>query len=237
MTWTSALTSWPALSSDARLIAYVSDGGQDGTTPQIWIQQIGGAALRLTNGEREYSHLSFSPDDTRIIFTASDDAGPNVYEVPTLGGEPRLLQRGASCGRMSPDGRWLACVPHDAVGIRVAARGGAGFRTVAAELVDVACATWLPDSRSVLVHARPDPALEPDWWIVPMDGGSPINTGVGPAVPRGRNVHACPPGRRGWTTRWCSRRLERAGCLSLPTANRAVHVPARRCAGAADGRQ
>jgi hypothetical protein len=39
---------WPALSSDARLIAYVSDAGQDGTTPQIWIQQMGGAALRLT---------------------------------------------------------------------------------------------------------------------------------------------------------------------------------------------
>src|SRR5688572_28018490 len=65
VTWTAALTSWPALSSDARLIAYVSDGGQDGTTPQIWIQQMGGAALRLTSGERQYSHLSFSPEDTR----------------------------------------------------------------------------------------------------------------------------------------------------------------------------
>src|SRR4029077_4218715 len=38
--------------------------------------------------------------------------------------------------------------------------------------------TWLPDSRAVLVHARPDPAIEPDWWIVPIDGGSPTNTGV-----------------------------------------------------------
>ena len=178
VTWTTALTNWPALSSDARLIAYVSDAGQDGMTPQIWIQQIGGAALRLTNGDREYSHLSFSPDDTRIIFTVSDESGPNVYEVPTLGGEPRLLQRGASRGRISPDGRWLGCVPHDAVGIRVAARGGAGFRTVAPEMVDVACATWLPDSRSVIIHARPDPALEADWWIVPMDGGSSTNTGV-----------------------------------------------------------
>jgi len=178
VTFTTALTSWPALSSDARLIAYVSDAGQDGTTPQIWIQQIGGAALRLTNGEREYSHLSFSPDDTRIIFTASDAAGPNVYEVTTLGGEPRLLQTAASRGSISPDGRWLACVPHDAVGIRVAARGGAGVRTVAPGMVDVSCATWLPDSRSVIVHARPDPALEADWWIVPMDGGPSTNTGV-----------------------------------------------------------
>jgi Tol biopolymer transport system component len=178
LTRTSSMTSWPALSSDARLIAYVSDGGQDGTTPQIWIQQIGGAALRLTNGEREYSRLSFSPDDTRIVFTATDHASQHVYEVATLGGEPRLLQRDASCGQISPDGRWLACVPRNAIGIRVAARDGVGFRTVAPELVDVACATWLPDSRAVVVHARPGPVLEPDWWIVPVDGGSPTNTGV-----------------------------------------------------------
>ena len=178
VTWTTALTNWPALSSDARLIAYVSDAGQDGTTPQIWSQQIGGAALRLTNDERQYSHLAFSPDNTRILFTVTDDAGPNVYEIPTLGGEPRLLQRGASRGCMSPDGLWFASVPHDAVGIRIAARGGAGFRTLASEMVDVACMTWSPDSRSVLVHARRGPDLEPDWWIVPTNGASPTNTGV-----------------------------------------------------------
>jgi Tol biopolymer transport system component len=178
VTHTSSMTSWPTLSSDARLIAYVSDNGQDGTTPQIWIQQIGGAALRLTNGEREYSRLSFSPDDTRILFTATDDAGQHVYEVPTLGGEPRLLQRDASCGQVSPNGRWLACVPRNAIGIRVAARDGIGFRTVAPELVDVACATWAPDSGAVLVHARRGAVVEPDWWIVPVDGRSPTNIGL-----------------------------------------------------------
>jgi Tol biopolymer transport system component len=178
VTSTTALTTWPALSSDARLIAYVSDAGQDGTTPQIWIQQIGGSALRLTNGEYEYSHLSFSPEDTRVVFTASDDSGSNVCEVPTLGGEPRVVQRSASHGRISPDGLWFACVPQEAVGIRIAARGDAGFRTVASSMVNVACMTWAPDSRSVLVHARTDPALEPDWWVVPIGGVSPTNTGI-----------------------------------------------------------
>src|SRR4051812_2578144 len=178
VTWTTALTNWPALSSDARLIAYVSDAGQDGTTPQIWVQQIGGSALRLTSGEREYSHLSFSPDATRILFTATEHSGPNVYEVPTLGGEPRLLQRAATRGQVSPDGLWLAWVPHDGAGLRIAARGGAGFRSLAPGIVDVACATWLPNSRSMLVHARADPALEPDWWVVPIDGGAPTNTSV-----------------------------------------------------------
>src|ERR1043165_6676804 len=177
-TVTSAMTAWPALSSDARLIAFVSDGGVDGTTPQIWVQQIGGAALRLTTGEREYSHLSFSSDDTRIIFTPADHDGQHVYEIRTLGGELRLLQRGARCGPLSPDGRWLACVPRDGVAVRVAARGGVGFRTIGADLVDVSCITWTADSRSVIVHVRSGPTAEPDWWIVPIDGNPLVNTNV-----------------------------------------------------------
>jgi Tol biopolymer transport system component len=177
-TLTSAMTAWPALSSDGGLIGFVSDGGADGTTPQIWVQQVGGAALRLTSGERQYSHLSFSPDSTRIIFTAADSVGQHVYEIPTLGGEPRLLQRDTRFGEVSPDGRWVACVPRDGKAIRIAARGGAGFRTLAPELVDVSCLAWTSDSRSVIVHARSDPAAEPDWWIAPVDGGPPVHTGV-----------------------------------------------------------
>jgi WD40 repeat protein len=194
------MTTYPALSSDAHLIAYVSDGGQDGTTPQIWIQQIGGAALRLTTGEREYSHLSFSPENTQIIFTASDDTGPGVYEVPALGGEPRLLHRDASCGRVSPDGQWLACVPRDGVGRSRGARGGAGFRTIASHMVDVGWLDWSSDSRSVIVHARPDPAFEADWWIVPADGGTPIRTGVAQQF-QARSLFACPSAQPGSRTR------------------------------------
>jgi excisionase family DNA binding protein len=178
VTLTSGMTAWPALSSDARLIGFVSDGGIDGTTPQIWIQQMGGGALRLTTRELQYSHLSFSPDDTRILFTGTDETGAHVYEMPTLGGEPRLLQRDAKFGAVSPDNRWIACVPRDGVAIRVAARGGAGFRTIAAELVDVSCLTWTPDSHSVIVHARSGPTTEPDWWIVPVDGAPVTNTGL-----------------------------------------------------------
>ena len=177
-TLTSAMTAWPALSSDARLIAFVSDGGLDGTPPQIWVQQIGGSGLRLTSGEREYSYLSFSPDDTRIVFTAADGAGQQIYEIPPLGGEPRLLQRDAKCGEVSPDGKWLACISRDGAAIRIAARGGAGYRRIAAELVDVSCLTWTDENRSVVVHARSGPTVEPDWWIVPIDGSAPVNTGV-----------------------------------------------------------
>ena len=236
LTWTTALTSWPALSSDAHLIAYVSDAGQDGATPQIWIQQIGGAALRLTNGEREYSHLSFSPDNTRILFTSTDDSGPSVYEVPALGGEPRVLQRGASRGRISPDGLWLACVPHNAPGLRIAARGGAGFRTVGSELVDVACSTWLPDSGSVVVHARPDPSFEADWYIVPMDGGARSTPGwfSGSAKP---DMFTVPTG-----VAWVDDSLvfSAAGAQGVNLYRQRLVASTFQpvgCAGAADGRQ
>jgi Tol biopolymer transport system component len=177
-TRTSAMTSWPALSSDARLIAYVSDGGQDGTTPQVWVQQRGGAALRLTHGEFHYSNVSFAPGDTHVMFTAANETGSNIYEIPTLGGEPRLVQRGVRIACASPDGQWVASIPKEGVGLRIAARGGAGFRTVAPDLVDIACLAWSPDSRCVIVHAHPSPAHEVDWWVVPIDGGPPTNTGM-----------------------------------------------------------
>jgi Tol biopolymer transport system component len=194
VTRTSAMTSWPALSSDARLIAYVSDDGQDGATPQIWVQQIGGAAMRLTNEEREYSHLAFSPDNTRILFTVVDESGPKVCELPTLGGEPRVLQPGASRGQVSPDGRCLVCIPRAGAGVRVVVRNGVGVRTVAPELVDVACTTWSPDSRCVIVHARAHPAIEPDWWVVPIEHGPPVDTGLVSRLFREAGLFTIPTG-------------------------------------------
>jgi hypothetical protein len=95
VTATSGVTLSPSLSSDARLITFVSDSGQDGVAPQIWLQQIGGGAVRLTANQRECIDPSFSADDTRVIFTARRDTTLNVYEIPALGGQPRLVRRAA----------------------------------------------------------------------------------------------------------------------------------------------
>jgi len=138
LTWISAATFWPALSSDGRLLAYVSDGGRDGTSPQIWLQQIGGSPVCLTSGTRERSFLSFSADDTRLVFTATDDSGQNVYTMPTLGGEPKLLKRAARAGRPSPDGKWLAYLALDEPsGVRIAALDGTTDRPIAEDDADV----------------------------------------------------------------------------------------------------
>jgi Tol biopolymer transport system component len=179
ITWMSAATFWPAFSSDARLLAYVSDGGRDGALPQIWLHQVGGSATCLTTGAADRSHLAFSADDTRIIFTAADEDGSNVYSMPTLGGEPRLVKRGARAARPSPDGKWLAYIAvDDASGVRVAALDGSTDRQLAANLIDIAFAAWSPDSRCLLVQAHPEPAIEADYWLVPLDGGPARATGI-----------------------------------------------------------
>jgi len=179
VTWTSVATFWPAISSDGRMLAYVSDGGEDGATPQIWLQQIGGAAMRLTSDRRDYQDLSFSGGDTRLVFTAKDDTGQHVVEMPTLGGEPRVLKRSARTGFVSPDGNWLAYIALDPPGqLRFASLHGAGDRPAAAELVDVSSVTWSPDGKHVVVRAHPDPTMEPDYWVVALDSGAVTNTGV-----------------------------------------------------------
>ena len=179
ITWKSAATFWPALSSDGRLVAFVSDGGRDGALQQIWLQQIGGSAVCLTSGAGERSHLSFTAGDTRIVFTASDATGQSACMMPTFGGEPRVLKRVAAGARPSPDGRSLAYVALDQPsGIRIASIDGSGERTIGPTLVDVSFVIWSPDGTHVLAQAHTDPADEPDYWVVAIDGGEPTNTGI-----------------------------------------------------------
>ena len=160
------------------MVVYVSDAGQDGATPQVWLQQVGGAAVQLTTGMRECAEPAFSHDDTRVIFSAAADSTRHVYEVPTFGGQPRVLKRMARGARFAPDGKWLvylAIDSHDAVRI-VSATGDE--RVVATGLVDVAFATWSDDCRHLLVVGHPNPSADLDCWIVPVDGGAPVDTGV-----------------------------------------------------------
>ena len=185
VTWMSAATYWPTLSSDGRLLAYVSDGGRDGSSPQIWLHQIGGSAVCLTSGVADRSHLAFSADDTRIVFTSRDDAGQTVYTIPTLGGEPRMLKRGAKAARPSPDGKWLVYIATDQrAGVRIAPLDrthgiqGGPERTIAPNVIDAAFAIWSPDSSHVLVHAHPDSATEVDFWLAAIDGSPATNTEI-----------------------------------------------------------
>ena len=198
ITNTSATTYFPALSSDARLVAFISDSGADGQPPQVWVQQVGGQAIRLTTNQRECLDVSFSPDDTRILFTARGDHTRNVYDVPTLGGPPRLLKRAAHGARISRNGTWLAYLSLEApTGLRVLRIDTTEERALTPEFVEVSTATWLPDDKHLLVQARIDQKSEPEYWVVPIDGEPAVNTGLTQSL-RSQGFMVFPPLPTDW---------------------------------------
>lgn len=234
VTTSTAATFWPALSSDARMVVYVSDAGQDGATPQLWLQQIGGSAVQLTSGLRDCSEPSFFANDTRVAFDAAEESARNVYEIPTLGGTPRVLKQAARGARFSPDGKWLAYLALEPGNpLRLVPADGGAARTLAHGLVDIVSASWSDDGSCLLVVAHPDASVELDCWVVPVSGASPVDTGVFrrarqqglivitlPPAWAGDSVFYCAAGRQGlhlWRQRLASGTYQAATAPELIT--------------------
>src|SRR5882672_593896 len=73
----------PAVSADK--IAFVFAG-------DIWlVAKAGGAATRLSSPPGEESFPRFSPDGTKLAYSADYDGNMDVYIVPVAGGEPVRL--------------------------------------------------------------------------------------------------------------------------------------------------
>ncbi len=74
----------------------------------IWVvPKAGGLASRLSSPLGEETAPRFSPDGTRIAFSANYDGNTDVYVVPTLGGEPVRLTHHPMSDRVldwHPDG-------------------------------------------------------------------------------------------------------------------------------------
>ncbi|MEX2264218.1 MAG: protein kinase [Bryobacteraceae bacterium] len=181
------LTAFPALSADGRMICYASDRSGEGNL-DLWVQQVGGgAAIRITSGEADDSEPDFSPDGSRIAFRSEREGG-GVYVVPALGGSPQLIVPGGRGPRFSPDGKsilyWTGelgsgLVVGSARTFMVPAEGGRP-QPVRPEFALALSALWMPDGKRVLFLGRLDaklPAAQTlDWWIAPLEGGSPTPT-------------------------------------------------------------
>jgi tricorn protease len=73
----------PAVSADKIAFVYAGD---------IWlVPKAGGTAVRLSSPPGEESFPRFSPDGTKLAYSADYDGNTDVYVVPVAGGEPVRL--------------------------------------------------------------------------------------------------------------------------------------------------
>ena len=178
---------FPAISPDGRMFAYTSNGS--GSTPSIWVQQVlGGKAIQITHEPMDGFLPVFSPDGTMIAFKSHKDGG-GIYEVPALGGEPRLVVKSGSgvypgAPKYTPDGlRILYANEHNR--LCMVPREGGKVVEIQPELEMMGPHFFAlsPDGKEVLTMGFRKGRQEQDlkrWWLI--------------SVPEGKLEDVDPPG-------------------------------------------
>jgi Tol biopolymer transport system component/DNA-binding winged helix-turn-helix (wHTH) protein len=212
LTWTAGLNADPSISLDGSLLAYASDRGYDGNF-DIYVQAVaGGEPIRITNDAADESEPSFSPDGAHIVFSRRD-AG--LYVVGALGGEPRLIVRTpwARTPKFSPDGKWISYwtgfpasvvaggIPGALGSVFIVSSDGSSPRGITTPLASARYPIWSPEGDHILFLGEENPDQKThDWYIIPVNGGKAMKTGVVPAL-RTVGLHAPFPIPGTWISR------------------------------------
>jgi serine/threonine protein kinase/Tol biopolymer transport system component len=177
---------YPALSPDERLLAFIRGKGTFLTPGDVYVKMLpSGEPIQLTHGGF-LGKLSpaFSPDGTRIVYGTADPW--DTWEVPVLGGEPRLLLRNASSLTWIEGGKRLLFSEiknglHMGVVTTDEGRGQSRDVYLPAGNRSMAHHSYLsPDGRWVLVVQMNEMAQIVQCRVVPFDGCSTQQL-VGPA--------------------------------------------------------
>jgi serine/threonine protein kinase len=82
----------PALSSDGHMLTFIRGPESFVTVGQIYLKFLpGGEPVQLTHDESSKMSPVFSPDGSRIAYTAMQNFSWNTDEVPVTGGDAKLL--------------------------------------------------------------------------------------------------------------------------------------------------
>ena len=157
-----------AISPDGKYVVHVvEEAGQQ----SLWILQIAtGSNVQIQPpAEVEYLGLTFSPDGNYVYYVRGEGGSiAFVYQVPTLGGNPRKLATDVDTpAAVSPDGKQLAFVRHLAkqgeMSVLVVNSDGSGERKLVTRHVpgfyplawqgNSAGPSWSPDGKMIAVAA------------------------------------------------------------------------------------
>jgi tricorn protease len=167
----------------------------------IWIvAKTGGVANRLSSPRGEESFPRFSPDGSKLAFTAAYDGNDDVYVMPAMGGDPVRVTHHPGSDRMLdwyPDGRSLLIGSPMASGrqrydqlYRVAAGGGlpeklpVPYGEFGAISPDGKWLAYMPRSQDFRTWKRYRGGWASDLWLYNLETGeskqvskNPANTG------------------------------------------------------------
>jgi serine/threonine protein kinase/Tol biopolymer transport system component len=86
---------YPELSPDGRLLTFIRGSGTFLGPGDVYVKMLpSGEPVQLTHDKLVKLSPAFSPDGARIVYGTADPW--DTWEVPVLGGEPRLILRNAS---------------------------------------------------------------------------------------------------------------------------------------------
>jgi serine/threonine protein kinase/Tol biopolymer transport system component len=95
MTFLTDAAVYPALSPDGRLLTFIRGSSTFLGPGDVYVKMLpSGEPVQLTHDKLVKLSPAFSPDGTRIVYGTVDPW--DTWEVPVLGGEPRLMLRNAS---------------------------------------------------------------------------------------------------------------------------------------------
>jgi Tol biopolymer transport system component/DNA-binding winged helix-turn-helix (wHTH) protein len=160
----------PAISRDGKMIAYAAAVG--GFNKDIWVQQVaGGKAIQITHEKEGAIAPAFSPDGSQIAYVSHG----GIYEMPTLGGDARLIISDGFSPSYTPDGSTVLFITFAQSSPRLFAVPRMGGTPVAVR-PDLPIRDYLisPNGKTVLALVARQGRESQDlkrWWTISIPGG------------------------------------------------------------------